>query len=64
MKVTISKKVLFQLMRSHDELVQEKYEKNQNYDSTHFSHIATKAIIKELHFEVMQEFVNFVKNKK
>jgi len=49
MKVTISKKVLFQLAASHSRLAQAEYNRDPGYNDQHFSHKAEDALIKESH---------------
>ena len=58
-EVTISKKVLFHILTSHDKLSQAEYKRNQAYNNTHFAHIAEDKMIIELEkLGILQEFLS------
>ena len=58
-EVKISKKVLFQMLTSHDKLSQAEHKRNPAYNSTHFSHIAEEKMIVELEkLGILKEFLS------
>ena len=59
--IEISKKILFELLKSHSKLAQAEYNRNPKYNNSHFSYITEDAMIAELkRIGVLDEFFNYI----
>ena len=62
--ITIQKELLFQLMHSHARLAEAEYNRNKDYNYSHFSAKAELAISTFLTYDQITEYFNYAKLNK